>query len=140
MRIVVDTNVFASALTSATGSNREVLRACFQGRIVPLMGSALFNEYEDLAARPSLVRRCPLNDDERARFIDAFFSCCQWTRIYFLWRPNLPDEADNHVIELAVAGGASAIVTNNLRHLKAGELLFPGLRILKPSTFLKSLP
>ncbi len=22
------------------------------------------------------------------------------TRVYFAWRPNLPDEADNHLIEL----------------------------------------
>ena len=29
------------------------------------------------------------------------------------WRPNLPDEADNHLIELGVA--AQAIVTRNLR-------------------------
>jgi hypothetical protein len=48
----------------------------------------------------------------------------------FLWRPNLPDEADNHVIELAVAGGASAVVTNNVRDLhptarvdSAGEVM-----------------
>lgn len=26
-----------------------------------------------------------------------------WTRIYFGWRPNLRDEADNHLVELAVA-------------------------------------
>jgi len=36
-------------------------------------------------------------------------------RIYFLWRPNLRDEADNHLVELAVAGGAQAVVTRNKR-------------------------
>ena len=29
---------------------------------------------------------------------------CRWVRVYYLWRPNLPDEADN-VVELAVANG-----------------------------------
>ena len=29
-----------------------------------------------------------------------------WVRVYYLWRPNLPDEADNHLVELAVAGNA----------------------------------
>jgi len=103
------------------------------------MGSALFHEYEDLSKRTSLLRRCPLSDSQREALLDAFFSCCEWTRIYFLWRPNLSDEADNHLIELAIAGGASTIVTNNTRDLQSGELLFPGLRILKPSSFLKSL-
>jgi predicted nucleic acid-binding protein len=35
--------------------------------------------------------------------------------VYHAWRPNLPDEADNHLLELAVAAQADAIVTRNLR-------------------------
>jgi hypothetical protein len=46
-------------------------------------------------------------------------------KVYYLWRPNLPDEADNHLIELALAGGADTIVTNNLRDVSRGELTFP---------------
>ena len=57
----------------------------------------------------------------------------------FLWRPNLPDEADNHLIELALAGGAGAIVTNNVRDVRRGELAFPHLQILTPSQFLKTI-
>jgi predicted nucleic acid-binding protein len=49
-----------------------------------------------------------------------------------LWRPNLPDEADNHVVELAVAGGAEAIVTHNKRDFARAELHFPGLRVASP--------
>jgi len=53
------------------------------------------------------------------------------------WRPNLPDESDNHLIELAVAGGARAIVTNNVRHLERSELLFPTIRILRPADLIE---
>ena len=53
---------------------------------------------------------------------------------------NLPDEADNHLIELALAGHADAIVTHNVRDLRRGELSFPDLHILTPTEFLKSLP
>jgi predicted nucleic acid-binding protein len=42
--------------------------------------------------------------------------------VYFGWRPNLPDEADNHLVELAVAGRASFVVTRNLRDLTRAEL------------------
>ncbi|MFM7532690.1 MAG: PIN domain-containing protein [Rubrivivax sp.] len=45
------------------------------------------------------------------------------------------DESDNHLLELAVAAQAGAIVTGNGRHLRASELQFPGIRILDPSTF-----
>lgn len=61
-------------------------------------------------------------------------------KFYYLWRPNLRDETDNHLVELAVAGGAMAIVTYNVRDLTAGELLFPSLRILTPVAFLKDHP
>jgi predicted nucleic acid-binding protein len=52
----------------------------------------------------------------------------------------LRDEADNHLVELAVAGGAAAIVTHNVRDLKNGALLFPSVRIVTPAEFLKDFP
>ncbi|MGB4059297.1 MAG: PIN domain-containing protein [Burkholderiaceae bacterium] len=60
--------------------------------------------------------------------------------MYNLWRPNLPDEGDNHLIELAVAGGASHVVTKNLRDVQRMERRFPGLQIVLPEDFLKELP
>ena len=59
--------------------------------------------------------------------------------MYFGWRPNLPDEADNHLIELAVAGSAHFVVTRNLRHVANMELKFPGLQIVNPATMMKEL-
>lgn len=55
----------------------------------------------------------------------------------YIWRPNLPDEADNHLVELAVAGGAEAIITQNIRDFIRAELYFPGLRILQPADLLR---
>ncbi len=60
-------------------------------------------------------------------------------RVFYLWRPNLRDEADNHLVELAVAGGADFIVTRNLRNLQSAELKFGGLRVLSPDLFLKEI-
>jgi putative PIN family toxin of toxin-antitoxin system len=138
-RIVVDTNVFTAALLSPAGANRGVLRACFSAQVRPLMGAALFHEYEDLMARPELMKKSPLSSSDRAHLFDAFLSVCDWVRIYFLWRPNLPDEADNHLVELALAGGADFIVTNNVRDVAKGELAFPNLKILTPAQLLKSI-
>lgn len=52
---------------------------------------------------------------------------------------NLPDEADNHLIELAVAGAAPFILTRNLCDLTRAELKFPGVQCLAPTTFLKEI-
>lgn len=59
--------------------------------------------------------------------------------IYFSWRPNLPDEGDNHIVELAVAGGAEMIVSNNVRGFRRAQLRFLGLRTVSPHEFLKEL-
>ncbi len=49
----------------------------------------------------------------------------------------VPDESDNHIVELAVAGGAEAIVTHNRRDFERAELSFPGLQIVTPRSFVE---
>ncbi|HSS85650.1 MAG TPA: putative toxin-antitoxin system toxin component, PIN family [Reyranella sp.] len=136
MMVVVDTNVFVGACLGA-GASSAVVAACLQGGCVPLMGAALFAEYEDVLARHNLFKRSRLSASERSELFDIFIAHCRWTRIYFGWRPNLRDEADNHLIELAVAGGATHIVTRNLRHVARMELRFPHLSVVTPEQFLK---
>lgn len=132
----MDTNVFVGACLGRGACNAVVV-ACLHGQYSPLMGNALFNEYEDVFARNTLFENCRLSRKERAELLDVFLACCEWTRIYYAWRPNLPDEADNHLVELAVAGGAEVIVSRNLRHLKQMELRFPQIRITSPELFMK---
>ena len=64
----------------------------------------------------------------------------QEVHVRYLWRPNLRDEGDNHLIELAVAGNAQAVVTHNVRDLARCELAWPRLRILTPAQFLEEQP
>ena len=139
-RVVIDTDVFAGALLGSTGYNRRVIRACLSGRLKPLMGQALFLEYEDVLNRSAIFRTSPLSRKERQELFAAFLSVCEWVQIYFSWRPNLPDEADNHIVELAVAGGAAMIVTNNLRDFQGADLRFPDLRMVAPRELVKELP
>ncbi len=81
------------------------------------------------AAEPTIVRGCHA-------LWAAIIRRCLWVRVYYLWRPNLPDEADNHVVELAVAGNAEAIVTHNTRDFRQSELRFPGLTVVTPGALI----
>jgi putative PIN family toxin of toxin-antitoxin system len=138
VRVVIDTNVLVGACLG-TGAASAAVAACLKGQCTPLMGNALFNEYEDVFSRDELFGKCKLSRAERVELLDIFFACCEWTRVYYSWRPNLADEGDNHLVELAVAGAADFIVTRNLRDLGRMELLFPKLRIADPETFLKEI-
>ncbi len=138
MLIVLDTNVFVGACLG-TGASNAVVAACLRGEHTPLMGTALFTEYEDVLSRSRLFQKCRLTAVERDELLDIFLAMCRWTRIYYGWRPNLPDEGDNHLVELAVAGGAEYIVTRNLKDLQSKELKFPNLVAITPEHFLKEM-
>ena len=139
MVIVVDTNVLVSALLGSGPANR-LIDACLQRRFEPIVGTALFSEYEAVMGRDVLFARSLLERAERDTVLDAFLSACRWVRIYYAWRPNLRDEGDNHLVELAVAGGAQAIVTRNVRDLRSGELRFDEIAVLTPQQLLGETP
>jgi predicted nucleic acid-binding protein len=100
------------------------------------MSEKLFNEFEDVAGRAGLFSTSPLAAEEREELLDAFLSVCEWVPVFYLWRPNLPDEGDNHLIELAVAGSAATVITHNVRDLRRGDLRFPQLGIETPAEFM----
>jgi putative PIN family toxin of toxin-antitoxin system len=135
--IVVDTSIIASALIGKRGPSREVLRKCLLEEYKPLISNALFQEIEDVISRDRIVKACPLPKKEIRELVNAFYSTCRWVPVYFLWRPNLNDEGDNFLIEVAIAGNAEAIVTNNTKGLEGSELLFESLKILKPEYLLR---
>lgn len=138
--VVVDTNVLVAALLRGGGAARVVLRACLNQHYQPVIGPALLAEYEDVLGRTDIFANGVLTTGERNSVFDGFLNRCRWVEVYYAWRPNLPDEADNHLVELGVAAQAAAIVTRNLRDLTRGELKFPSLEILTPEQCLEVFP
>ena len=137
MRVVLDTNIIVGAMLSDGGASREILRLCLEQNITPLVGTALFTEMEDVLSRKDLFQKCKIDATERDELFRAFLSCTEWTPIYYSWRPNLRDEADNHSVDLAIAGNASYIITQNERDFQQMNLLFPDLEIINAADFLK---
>lgn len=135
-KLVIDTNVLISAFISPTGASRALLRACLQGKYQPLMGTALFLEYESVLERGEVMARCPLPKSDVETLLAALMSVSEWVQVYYLWRPNLSDEADNHLIELAIAGNAETIVTQNIKDFQRTELFFPQLAVITPETLM----
>ena len=135
-RVVIDTSVLVSAFKSADGAARQIVRLCLIGELSPLMGDKLFLEAEAVMERQGLFLKGPSTPEDRRNVFHAYLSVCRWVNISFLWRPNLPDEGDNHVLELALAGGAGMIITHNIIDF-TGELQFPEVKILTPGQYLR---
>lgn len=138
IRLVLDTNVFVAALRSGGGASREVLRRCLLGRYRPLFGNALWLEYCDVLGRRMVGTA--LAPEEGEALLAALASCAEWVPTYYLWRPNLPDEGDNHLVELALEGGAAGVVTHNVRDLSRGELRLGDLQVVTPAQCLEIWP
>ena len=138
VKIVVDTNVFIGAIVSSQGLNRELIRRCLLGEYHPLMSNALYLEYESVIEREDVIAKCQLDSSKVNELLDGFLSVSKWINIYYSWRPNLRDESDNHVIELAIAGNAQILATNNLRDFRGCELTFPQLQILNPYQIIRT--
>jgi predicted nucleic acid-binding protein len=83
-----------------------------------------------------VIERCSLPRKDIQALLSALMSVSRWVQVYYLWRPNLTDEADNHLIELAIAGNAEAIITQNIKDFQQTELLFPSLSIITPQSLI----
>lgn len=138
--VVLDTNILVAALLRGGASARTVLRACVQEQYHAVLGPALLAEYEDVLGRAEIFAGSVLSAKERNDVFDGFLNRCRWVEVFYAWRANLPDEADNHLIELAVAAQADAIVTRNQRDVSRGELKFPTVRVLTPEQCLEAYP
>ena len=81
------------------------MRAVERGGIRAVLSTTLLFEYEDILRRNQSL--LGLSDREIEEILDGLCNCSDHQKIYFLWRPQLPDPKDDHVLELAVASGGS---------------------------------
>jgi len=137
MDIAQDTHVFVAALRSRDGASAEVLDRCLASEDQAVMGAALFSEYESLVRRESVWRDAPVSAVEREALLEDFCAAAIWQPICFRRRPNLPDPADDHVLELAMAGGVEHLVTHNTGDFARGELKFLSPRVVTPAQHLR---
>jgi putative PIN family toxin of toxin-antitoxin system len=134
-QVVIDTNVIVSGLRSRRGSAFQLLNLVDTGRFNIHLSVPLVLEYQDVLLRE--LSNLYINATEVEQFLE--FHCLAATkhRIFFLWRPYLPDPKDDMVLELAVAGECDSIVTFNTRDFVGVERF--GIRAIKPAEFLKSI-
>lgn len=134
--IVVDTNVLLAALTSSKGYSFYLLEKMLNKNIDYLVSLKLISEYWAVVTRHENMKKIPLSLDEIESVLALIAQNGIFQEVYYRWRPNLKDEDDNFILELAIAGQAESIVTFNRKDFLIPELKF-NISILTPADFLK---
>jgi putative PIN family toxin of toxin-antitoxin system len=115
MRIVLDTNVLVSALLVQGSVPDQVLDTVLAGASRPLVDGRILREYRTVLARAEFGFQ-----PEKVADLMALFERSEWVLATPL-ALTVPDETDLPFLEVAVAGGADAIVTGNPRHFRPRE-------------------
>ena len=134
-RIVIDTNVFVSALRSRHGASFRLLMLLGGKQFKACVSVPLVLEYEDAGKR--LGREFGLTHHDIEDIIDYICNVADRREIHFLWRPILKDPKDDLVLELAVEASAKFIITYNKRDFVGVEKF--GVQILTPKEFLTAI-
>lgn len=132
--VVVDTNVFVSALISARSAPRKLLTKISNGEVGLVLSPRLLLEIVSVFSRPKFKALIPerrISDlvsliHETGRVVKApeVIKACR-------------DPKDNAVLDCAAAGGVDAIISGDRDLLILNP--FSGIPVLTPSDFLSSL-
>lgn len=131
MRVVVDTNVVVSALLRPESVPAQVLERLRERGAVLLYDARIEAEYREVLERPKFRAISPAR---RERLLADLLTDSPLTQVP-AWTGPLTDPDDRMFVEVALAGGAHALVTGNLRDYPS-EL---GFEVLPPATLLASL-
>ena len=121
-----------SGLYSSLGASYQILSLIAGGEIIPILSNPLIYEYEDVLKRKSEELGLSLNQVDQ--FLNGICAAGVQKEASFMWRPQLKDADDEHILELAVVSETKMIVTHNVRDFFGAEEF--GITIYQPSEFL----
>jgi len=132
MIIVLDTNVLISGILKPYSKAASILRLVTDGTIQLAYDLRLLSEYRDV------LNRSKFNFAKEN--VEVFLEQIEEEGFLVSVKPlkfHLPDPDDDPFLEVALSGGAKAIVTGNKRHFPKKE--YEGVRILSAAEFLEAV-
>lgn len=134
-QIVIDTNVLYAGLRSRQGWSFKLLSLVSSGRFEINLSVPLVMEYEGVLFRQ--IDDLPVSRRVVEDVIDFHCKVARRHKIFFLWRPHLPDPDDELVLELAVKARCHFIVTYNKSDFVGVEAF--GIQAVEPGEFLQQI-
>jgi hypothetical protein len=137
IRIVLDTNLFVSALLK-TGSNPDrIIQLVRDEKVLLLISDSIIEEISRVLAYPKIRKRLTASDHE----LDNFVQLLSTVAIITPGTLNLPpldaDPDDTKYLICAVEGHADFIVSGD--HHLTDLVMYRGIRIVTPTDFLQTI-
>ena len=137
MVITIDTNVIFAGLYSKTGASHFIMNLVLDEKVKLAISTQTYFEYYDVLAREENRKKLNLSIKDVEDLLDLLALLSQKHSIYYLLRPNLPDEKDNIFVECAFASNSQYLITSNIRDFKNSELKKLGYKVVTPGQFYK---
>ena len=136
MRVVLDTNIIISALYSKRGASYRLLRAALSGDLSYAVSPLVAFEYEGKIHQKIDEGFLKVSIADSEKILDAFLAMAVIVWKPLLVRPVLPDLSDDKILECAISGDCTHIITFNIRHFPLTIIDPYGIRPMTPGEFL----
>ena len=136
MLVVLDTNVIVSGLYSKRGASYQLLRAAITGDLPCAVSPLVALEYEGKIHQKVEEGFLKVSKGECGKIRDALFAMATvvWKPIQV--RPALSDASDDKILECAISGGCTHLITFNKRHFPEAVAAPYGIKVMTAGEFL----
>lgn len=133
MRVVLDANIYVSALISAKGHPARIIEWWLAGKFEVVVSRPILEEILRVTGYECIQNKYPQVRESRLEFVELLRQQAVMIQPSHVIAAISADESDNRIVECAVAGGAVTIVTGDVHLLELGE--FSGIAIVTPAAF-----
>jgi hypothetical protein len=137
MRVVLDANIYVSALINAKGNPSRIILAWERGEFDVLISEAILDEIGRVLRFPRIVKRHRQEENSIQRFLRLLENEALLVEPDQALNVIKVDESDNRYLECALEGKAQYVVSGDNHLLDIGE--YRGILILAPVVFVAIL-
>lgn len=137
MRVVLDANIYVSALISDKGNPAKIVSRWLNGEFEILLSQAIIDEILRVTTYGRIQRKYAKVRENRLEFVELLTEQSVWVEPLQKLAVVPDDESDNRYLECAEAGGAQYIVTGDKHLLELGS--YQGILIITPAAFVALL-
>ncbi len=137
LKVVLDTNIFVSALINPHGKPAQILDYVFENRIRLFVSPSIVEELERVLGYPKLVNRHRLEGEDLKEFVSCLLSITALVKEGPVIEVILDDPSDNKYLSCATNAKADFIISVDAHLLNLKE--YEGIWIITPAQLLEVL-